>query len=115
MCLFLRNLCVFERKVKILIYTILAASEDVETQRKGITSVVWPGTKLPSGDNNRNVRLDQVVFMKRVYENLPVRTCSIHCCLPDTPFFHVMRSLVVLSMSAFTQRMKFHVGKCQLC
>ncbi|VEU40843.1 unnamed protein product [Pseudo-nitzschia multistriata] len=98
-------------RVKILIYLMLSASEDVETQRKGITSVVWPGTKMPEGDKVNNIKLDRVIFLKRVYDNLPIRTCSLHFCLPDTPFFHMMRTLFVLSMSHYMQRMKFHVGE----
>jgi hypothetical protein len=91
-------------------YTILAASDDVETQRKGITSIVWPGRKPYAGDETASVKWDRILFMKRIYANLPIRTCSIHFCLPDTPIFQIMRSLIILSMPAYRQRMKFHVG-----
>ena len=89
---------------------MLAASDDVETQRKGITSIVWPGRKPVAGDNASSVKWDRVLFMKRIYENLPIRTCSIHFCLPDTPVFQIMRSLIVLTMPSYRHRMKFHVG-----
>jgi len=98
-------------RVKILLYTILAASEDVETQRKGITSIVWPGKKLPTEDRVSNVKVDRIMFLKGVYESLPVRTCSIHFCIPETPFFQVMRTLFILTLSQFTTRMKFHIGE----
>lgn len=98
-------------RVKILLYTVLAASDDVETQRKGIISIIWPGTKLPNGDNLRNVKLNRILFLKRVYETLPVRTCSIHFGIPDSPFNQLMQTLITLSMPQYMQRMKFHVGE----
>jgi len=98
-------------RVKILVYIILAASEDVETQRKGITSIVWPGKKIPDGDDTNNVKVDRLMFMKRVYECLPLRTCSLHFCMPNTPFFQVLRTIFILSMPQYMQRMKFHVGE----
>jgi len=98
-------------RVKILLYTMLAASEDVETQRKGITSIVWPGKKVPTEDRLSNVKVDRIMFLKGVYESLPVRTCSIHFCIPETPFFQVMRTLFILTMAQFTTRMKFHIGE----
>jgi len=97
-------------RVKILIYIMLAASEDLETQRQGITSVIWPGTKLPQGDTVNNIKLDRIFFMKRVYENIPLRTAAQHYCMPPTPFFKVMKALFIMSMPDHVKRMKFHVG-----
>lgn len=98
-------------RVKILLYILLAASDDVETQRKGIISIIWPGTKLPNGDNLRNVKLNRILFLKRVFESLPVRTCSIHFGIPHSPFNQLMQTLITLSMPQYMQRMKFHVGE----
>jgi len=98
-------------RVKILIYLVLAASDDVETQRKGITTVIWPGSKMPKGDDVINLKMDRLLFMKRVYESLPVRTCSYHFCMQNTPFFQVVRTLFILSLSQSMQRMKFHIGE----
>lgn len=98
-------------RVKILIYIMLAASEDIETQRQGITSIIWPGTKLPQGDTVNKIKLDRILYMKRIYENLPVRTCSLHYCTSVTPFFKVMKALFILSMPHNIKRMKFHVGE----
>ena len=92
-------------------YIIFVASEDVETQRKGLTSIVWPGTKQPEDDEVGNLKLNRILFMKRVYECLPVRTCSLHLAIPHTPFFQVVRTLFILTMPQFRKRMKFHVGK----
>lgn len=98
-------------RVKILLYTVLAASEDVETQRKGITTIIWPGPKTPSRDTASNLKVDRIMFLKRVFECLPVRTCSLHFGIPDTPFFQLARTLFILSMPQHMQRMKFHFGE----
>lgn len=98
-------------QVKIMIYLNWAASDDVESQRKGITSIVWPGSTSTAGDDSSGLKLNRIIFMKRIYESLPIRTCSIHICLPDTPVHHAIRSVLILSMAPFRQRLKFHVGK----
>jgi len=52
------------------------------------------------------------MFMKRFYDNLPVRTCSIHFCIPDIPLFHIYRACFILTMSnSYRNRMKFHHGE----
>jgi hypothetical protein len=56
------------------------------------------------------VKLNRILFLKRVYETLPVRTCSIHFGIPDSPFNQLMQTLITLSMPQYMQRMKFHVG-----
>lgn len=99
-------------QVKIIIYLNWAASDDVESQRKGMTSIVWPGSTSTAGDDSSGLKLNRIIFMKRIYESLPIRTCSIHMCLPDTPIHHAIRSVLILSMTPFRHRMKFHVGKC---
>jgi len=98
-------------RVKIMIYLNWAASDDVESQRKGITSIVWPGSTSTAGDDVSGLKLNRIIFMKRIYESLPIRTCSIHICLPDTPVHHAIRSVLILSMTPFRQRLKFHVGE----
>eukprot|EP00531_Pseudo-nitzschia_arenysensis_P004538 CAMPEP_0116145480 /NCGR_PEP_ID=MMETSP0329-20121206/16616_1 /TAXON_ID=697910 /ORGANISM="Pseudo-nitzschia arenysensis, Strain B593" /LENGTH=503 /DNA_ID=CAMNT_0003641089 /DNA_START=98 /DNA_END=1605 /DNA_ORIENTATION=- len=98
-------------RVKILVYTILVASDDVETQQKGITTIIWPGTKTPKDDQVGNLKFDRILFLKRVFEFLPVRTCSMHFSFPSTPFFQVIRTLFMLSMPSLIKRMKFHVGE----
>eukprot|EP00537_Pseudo-nitzschia_pungens_P002987 CAMPEP_0172371686 /NCGR_PEP_ID=MMETSP1060-20121228/44339_1 /TAXON_ID=37318 /ORGANISM="Pseudo-nitzschia pungens, Strain cf. cingulata" /LENGTH=557 /DNA_ID=CAMNT_0013097405 /DNA_START=86 /DNA_END=1759 /DNA_ORIENTATION=+ len=102
-------------RVKILVYIILAASEDLETQRKGLISIIWPGTNIPSGDNTSNLKFDRIMFMKRVYENLPLRMCSIHFCFASSqmssPFERCFRTVAILTMPHYLKRMKFHYGE----
>jgi hypothetical protein len=99
------------QQVKIMIYLLLAASDDVESQRKGITSVVWPGVKFKPKEESSRLKLDRIVFMKNVYASLPIRTASLHFCFPDSPFINVYRAMLFLSMPTFRIRMKFHSGK----
>ena len=99
-------------QVKILLYLTTTASEDVETQRIGIISVVLPGVKFDAQKESTDVRLTSVLFMKRVYENLPVRACSIHFCFPTTnPFINIFRTVFLMSMGHLRKRMQFHSGK----
>ena len=44
---------------------MLAASDDVETQRKGITSIVWPGRKPVAGDNASSVKMGSCTFYEK--------------------------------------------------
>jgi len=98
-------------KVKILIYLMLAASDDVETQRRGICSIVLPGVKCKTQKEPDSVSLNRIVFMKRVYSSLPIRTASIHFCLPNTHYSNLFRTIFILTMPSFRKRMKFHIGE----
>ena len=99
-------------QVKILIYLLLSASEDTESQRKGITSIVLPGVKFNAQKESNKVSLDRLVFMKRVYGILPIRTSAIHFCLPSTPYINIFRTAIFMTMSKLRHRMKFHTGTC---
>ncbi len=112
--LFTRSFRIPSKQVKILIYLVLVASDDVETQRKGMTTIVWPGTKARKGDEVGNLKFDRILFLKRVFECLPVRTCCLHFSFPSTHFFQVVRTLFILSMPSLMKRMKFHTGKCRV-
>lgn len=98
-------------RVKIMLYLLLAASEEVETQRKGITSIVIPGIKFSAEKESHTVKLDRLIFLKRVCEYLPVRSCSIHMCLPNIPYVHVFRTSVIVFLHSHRKRMKFHTGE----
>jgi hypothetical protein len=88
---------------------MLVASEDVESQRRGLISIVWPGRNHHTKSENENtIKLDRISFLKRVYANLPIRTCVIHFCFPNEPLFQIARPLFILSMPDYLNRMKFH-------
>ena len=90
---------------------MLAASDDVETQRRGICSIVLPDAKKECA----NINMSRIVFMKGVYSSLPIRTASIHFCLPNTRYSNLMRTVFILTMPSFRKRMKFHIGKHGCC
>lgn len=90
---------------------MLAASDDVETQRRGICSIVLPGVKLQAKTEYAFVNLSRLVFMKGVYSSLPIRTASIHFCLPNGRYSNLMRTIFILTMPSFRKRMKFHIGQ----
>jgi len=98
-------------KVKILIYLLLSASEDVESQRMGITSIVLPGVKFSAEQESSKITMDRIVFMKRFYSVLPIRTSAIHFCLPPSPYINIFRTVFFLTMPKFRSRMKFHTGE----
>ena len=49
---------------------------------------------------------------KRFFEAIPIRMCALHFCLPDTPFFQMIRhvSLFILGEN-YRARVKTHQGK----
>jgi hypothetical protein len=80
--------------------------EDVESQRKGLVFVVWPGPQLsmPSAPGPR----DHVEF-QRVFESSPMRIVALHICFPDTPIYRLIRSVFAVGLGAqLRQRLKFH-------
>ena len=99
--------------MKIFLYLMLTASESVETQQKGIISIIFPGTKFSAEAESPGIRLDRIVFLKRIYENLPVRTSSVHVCLPNVPYIHLFRTSLIMTMTSHRKRMKFHNGRFQ--
>ena len=96
---------------KILIYLLFAASEDVESQRMGIASIVLPGVKFEAQKESSQLPLDRIMMTKRVYGLLPIRTSAIHFCLPNSPYVNIFRTAIFLTMPQLRQRMKFHSGK----
>ena len=51
--------------VQNLIYLLFAASEDVESQRMGIASIVLPGVKFEAQKESSQLPLDRIMMTKR--------------------------------------------------
>lgn len=48
----------------------------------------------------------------RFFDAIPVRACAIHCCLPDTPFFRMIRHVLLMILGeTFRTRVKTHQGE----
>lgn len=47
----------------------------------------------------------------RFFEVIPIRTCAIHVCLPDKPFFRMIRHVLLLMLGeTYRTRVKTHQG-----
>jgi len=94
---------------KMLTYLCWVACDDIETQLKGIVTIIWPVsdevvTYLKNDD------LDMTTMKRRV-KGLPVRTCAIHVCLPPNSIFNALKSLFAMVFDKPRRsRLKFHIG-----
>jgi hypothetical protein len=88
------------------LYLMWVAMEDVESQQKGIVFVLWPGPKDTPFPNPRDH-----FEGRRVLDAVPCRVVAIHIAFPDTPVFHVIRSVVALILRKEDRlRIKLHSG-----
>lgn len=96
----------FDLRYKIMLYLHWSASEDVETQQKGVVIIAWP-TNESEGDDalsweatirpGFNARLR--TLQKKLEKAMPVRVVCLHTYFPDTPFFRAMSTLYYVGMS----------------
>mmetsp|Transcript_12545 Transcript_12545/g.26405 ORF Transcript_12545/g.26405 Transcript_12545/m.26405 type:complete len:541 (+) Transcript_12545:151-1773(+) len=106
----------YRLRYKILMYMHWVASEDVESQRKGIVIVAW----LFDEDGEQNIwetkirpRLRKRVrsYHQKQNNSLPLREAGIHHCVLDTPMFHVLSSMYVFGLDPHHRTLyKKHVG-----
>jgi len=96
-------------QMRIRSYLFFVASNDTESQKKGMVHVTWPegdfsNTPMPLHNESRGL-------IKRAMAGMPIRIAVIHFCMPDTLYFWLLRSFVTTSMY-FSQRsrIRFHVG-----
>lgn len=93
-------------KIKIIFYMFYVAGGDVESQRKGIILVTWPHSQ-PS-NSSFSLGKDEQKFLKRIFDNTSIRICAVHCCIPDTFFFRVLRPIIIGAASHLLRsRLKF--------
>jgi len=49
---------------------------------------------------------------KRFFDAIPIRMCALHFCLPDTPFFQMIRHVSLLNLGEnYQTRVKTHQGE----
>ena len=97
------------QQLKSYFYFWMSASEDVESQQKGVVFLVWPGPT----DGMRQIpnQTDRTLHDKCNAAS-PIRIAAVHFCLPNTPFFHLLRSIMAMTLGkAYRLRLKFHVGE----
>ena len=92
----------------------LVASENIETQRKGVILIVWPGGSGKDWKKRQfpDARARHLVSMR--HEVVPIRYAGYHYCMPDNRVFRLIRSFAVLFGGIGSQtkaRMKLHIGE----
>ena len=108
----------FILRCKIVMYLHWIASEDIETQQKGIVVIAWPSDEdnYTSLWEKGNLRLkikkqNTETFKQNFNVALPVRVTSIHFCSKNQPIYKVLSSLFYFSLNTHHKsRYKTHFG-----
>lgn len=85
-----------------------AISDDIETQRRGVVYVIWPG---PTNDLQLTFpdKKEHIVGSK-IFATIPVRICAIHFCYRDGPVFRMIKACFVLMIGSNRSRIQFDAG-----
>ncbi|OEU23355.1 hypothetical protein FRACYDRAFT_233528 [Fragilariopsis cylindrus CCMP1102] len=108
--------------IKAYFYFWMVASNDVETQQKGVVFLVYPTISKKDGGSgsSKGATISQMmlpnqidrILHKKCNEAAPIRIAAVHFCLPNTPFFHLLRSVMTMTLPvSYRNRLKFHVGE----
>mmetsp|Transcript_9759 Transcript_9759/g.23622 ORF Transcript_9759/g.23622 Transcript_9759/m.23622 type:complete len:683 (-) Transcript_9759:58-2106(-) len=117
-------------RIKILWYMIWIASEDIETQRKGLVIIGWPCDEIISGSmsNNpmseddtrssdgsamggmedsaweRNLRPNianmEGIYQVKAVDGLPIRIAALHFCIQNRPIYRILNSLFYFTLDS---------------
>jgi len=90
---------IMRTRMKIIIYLLSEASEDVESQKRGVVMLLWPGmsdSASSTGTNYINVFERKLVMYFQ--NSLPMRLVAIHFGLLDSPILKFVRAVVVTLM-----------------
>ena len=98
-------------QLKIFLYCSMAISSDVDTQRKGLVFIVWFDAKLESGASPDVTRIRMGL---KSHHMATLRASAVHICSPNTPFYKIQRSLLLLGLGPYRSRLRIHLGEC-LC
>ena len=97
-----------ELQMKIFIYMSYVIGSDTESQRSGIVFIVWFETKLGTSASPDVRRIHTGL---RSHQIAMVRASAIHICSPDTPFYRLQRSLLLLGIGSNRSRLRIHLGE----
>ena len=101
---------------KIIMYLHWVASEDIETQRKGVVIIEWPFDERHEGTMwEKSIRpsmKNQVrINIRKDYDSMTIRVASLHLCYSDTPFFRALSALFVYGLDSHHKSIcKTHYG-----
>jgi hypothetical protein len=91
---------------KIVMYTVWIIGNDVDTQRKGMVIIHMFDSSFPQILNHKGAG----VLLPSAHWLLSVRLSAIHICTPDTPFFRLRRSAIIIAAGSNRSRLKLHLG-----
>ena len=94
-------------KIKLALYVYALASNDEETSKRGLVSIIAPTTEQQTVSDP-----EEHFEVAKFASALPLRFAAIHFCLPnDGPAFHLLRATLVLLFASDQRiRVKFHTG-----
>jgi hypothetical protein len=95
-----------------LLYFMLTAGEDLESQQKGIVIVAWPNADLSKQFKLRYPMHTGGRLLQMILQFAPVRVTAFHFCMPgNDPFFRVLQSVFTLFLGVGRRsRLKVHAG-----
>ena len=95
-------------------YVTYAAGDDIESQRKGMVTIVLPGGPGNAWLSPLKVDARAGHLASKRHEVTPIRCASFHFCMTDNPVYRIIRDFVVLCDYIPKSRMKFHMGTLTL-
>ena len=127
-------------RCKVLWYMYWIASEDAESQRKGVVVVGWPWDGMISnkiGQSDEEVKSDsdgggsnsagsnynvwgatlrpknvERIYQLKALDGLPIRIATVHVCFQDRPVYRMMNAMFHFAMNSYLKaRYKVHIGK----
>ena len=99
---------------KVFLYLWFVASDNEETQKKGIVLVTWPRIPENKANNSRFVPKPSVPYWWRNFiESVPIRICAFHLCIKNGgQFFNILFATIGAVLTKERIRMKIHTGTC---
>lgn len=104
-------------RFKIIMFLHWVASEDIETQRKGVVIIAWVSNEGDKDTMWEDAVRPQVsyrarMFMQQTDAAMPLRVTSIHCYFKDTSFFRSLSTLYVVGLDSHNRSIfKAHFGE----
>jgi len=99
--------------MKLLLYYFQCLSEDLESQKRGILLISFPSINFdPSTVSDPKAK--RLIYV--LLASTGVRIAGSHLCLPGTPWFRALGSLLLLAYTpSLRARTRLHFGKNLCC
>jgi hypothetical protein len=93
-------------QIKVVLYLMWVAGEDVETQRRGLVVIFWPSINTVIMERN------WVENGQKTVQGFPLRGVALHMCLANTFAFRMLKAQIGLAIpKEVRRRFQFHLGK----